>query len=260
MDYFKHYANASSGKTVNQLEEEFGLSGYAWWFKLVELCAEHWDGKSEPSFRFHHRIFRQKLRISPTNVRVFLDKCSTFTNLSHTFDEKFININIPKLLEVKTSRNVIKSNKKQLTVYKNRIEENRIDYDIATNVTKEASSVKQAGACDYIGIIDYLNEKAGKKFRPETGATKSLIKARFKDGFTVEDFKRVVDHQSEEWKHDAKYSKYLRPETLFGNKFESYLNNCGPAPVVMESIEPIDTTTKLYKLAMEAEAAANAIH
>lgn len=76
----------------------------------------------------------------------------------------------------------------------------------------------------YIYIIDYLNEKAGTHFKPNTAKTKSLINARLKEGFTVEDFKTVIDKKVEEWKNDVQMSKYIRPETLFGTKFEGYLN------------------------------------
>lgn len=76
----------------------------------------------------------------------------------------------------------------------------------------------------YVEIVDYLNDVAGKNFRHSTKKTQTLIKARLKEGFTVDDFKRVIDNKTKEWKHDPKMSKYLRPETLFGTKFESYLN------------------------------------
>lgn len=73
-------------------------------------------------------------------------------------------------------------------------------------------------------IIDYLNSKIGTHYRATTRKTQSLIKARMNEGFTVDDFKKVIDNKSTEWGKDSKMSKYLRPETLFGTKFESYLN------------------------------------
>src|SRR5690606_7187327 len=76
----------------------------------------------------------------------------------------------------------------------------------------------------YVEIVNYLNDVAGKKFKHTTRKTQTLIKARLKEGFTVNDFKRVIDNKTKEWKHDPKMNKYLRPETLFGTKFESYLN------------------------------------
>ena len=76
----------------------------------------------------------------------------------------------------------------------------------------------------YCQIIDYLNEKANKNYRSNISKNQRLIKARIKENFTVEDFKKVIDIKVREWGKDEKMSKYLRPETLFGTKFESYLN------------------------------------
>ncbi len=73
-------------------------------------------------------------------------------------------------------------------------------------------------------IIDYLNNKLGTSYREKNKKTMSLITARFKDGYNVEDFKEVIDIKYIDWINDTKNKKYLRPETLFGNKFDSYLN------------------------------------
>lgn len=73
-------------------------------------------------------------------------------------------------------------------------------------------------------IISYLNLKANTNYKPTTEKTKTLIKARLNEGFTVEDFKVVIDKKVMLWGKDLKMSAYLRPETLFGTKFESYLN------------------------------------
>lgn len=74
-------------------------------------------------------------------------------------------------------------------------------------------------------IIDYLNQKTGKHFKPDTKQTQELIVAWLKQGFTVDDFKTAIDKKSWEWLHaQPEYEKYLRPNTLFGNNFESYVN------------------------------------
>ena len=75
----------------------------------------------------------------------------------------------------------------------------------------------------YKEIIEYLNEKAGKQYRYTTPKTRELIKARWKEGFTLDDFKKVIDNKTLLWKGE-KEEIYLRPVTLFGTKFESYLN------------------------------------
>lgn len=71
-------------------------------------------------------------------------------------------------------------------------------------------------------IIDYLNLKSGKRFR-YTDTNIRFVSARLNEGFTLEDFKKVIDFKVNEWAND-KMEQYLRPQTLFGTKFESYLN------------------------------------
>ena len=95
--------------------------------------------------------------------------------------------------------------------------------DIVEHSTTNTSLVKE--------IIDYLNEKTDASYRYSTKKTQSLINARLKEKFTLEDFKRVIDSKCNDWKSDEKMKEYLRPETLFGTKFESYLQN---APKILK--------------------------
>lgn len=76
----------------------------------------------------------------------------------------------------------------------------------------------------YDRIIDYLNKRTGSSYRPSSKKTRDLIKARFNEGFTEEDFYQVIDKKTADWLSDNRMNKFLRPETLFGTKFESYLN------------------------------------
>lgn len=73
-------------------------------------------------------------------------------------------------------------------------------------------------------IVDHLNARTGSHYRPTTQATRKLLKARLKEGFTVEEIKTVIDKKCADWLNNPKMAEYLRPETLFGSKFESYLN------------------------------------
>lgn len=82
----------------------------------------------------------------------------------------------------------------------------------------------------YQEIINYLNEKTNKNFRYQSTATQRLIKARLNEGFTLEDFKKVIDTKCADWLNDEKMVEYLRPETLFSNKFEGYLNSAKQKP------------------------------
>ena len=73
-------------------------------------------------------------------------------------------------------------------------------------------------------IITYLNTKTNANYKASSKKTKDLIKARFNEGFQLEDFIKVIDIKAEEWRNDPFGVSILRPETLFGAKFESYLN------------------------------------
>lgn len=87
---------------------------------------------------------------------------------------------------------------------------------------KPVEPVKKKESPPYQEIIDYLNEKAGKKFKVND-KTKAHINARVNDGYTLADFRAVIEKKVAEWR-GTEMDKFLRPETLFGTKFEGYLN------------------------------------
>ncbi|MDT9335867.1 conserved phage C-terminal domain-containing protein [Clostridium perfringens] len=94
---------------------------------------------------------------------------------------------------------------------------------VTTECRNKDSSIRDTNNIIYSRIIEYLNSKTGKSYKSTTRKTQSLIKARIDDGFNEEEFFKVIDSKVSEWK-GTEYEKYLRPETLFGNKFEGYLN------------------------------------
>lgn len=75
----------------------------------------------------------------------------------------------------------------------------------------------------YKEIINYLNEVTGSNYSHTTDKTKRLIKARINEGHDINDFKKVIDNKYNSW-NGTEWQKYLRPSTLFGTKFEGYLN------------------------------------
>ncbi|OAO08694.1 conserved phage C-terminal domain-containing protein [Staphylococcus cohnii] len=76
----------------------------------------------------------------------------------------------------------------------------------------------------YKEIIDYLNSKTGKRFSHKSNANQKLIKARINEGYTKDDFFNVIDTKTNEWINVEDMKRYLQPTTLFGNKFDKYLN------------------------------------
>lgn len=94
---------------------------------------------------------------------------------------------------------------------------NKLEYkDILSDSTKSNKPYEE--------IIQYLNQQTKKEFR-NTKANQTLINGRLKDGFSVDDFKTVIDIKTSEWLNDPKMNEYLRPKTLFSpSNFEGYLN------------------------------------
>ena len=127
------------------------------------------------------------------------------------------------------------------TIRKNPTKPKKADKDNEKDNEKDKDSVNDSNIKELLScnkckdIISYLNAKADTNYRATSRKTASLINARLKEGFTLEDFKSEIDDKVLEWGGDHKMSKYLRPETLFGTKFEGYLNT------ISKDVEPTST-------------------
>lgn len=120
------------------------------------------------------------------------------------------------------------SNYRDRDIYLNR------DNNTSMSSSDEPDGVAENNECEktenpkepeipFRAIIEYLNFIIGTNYKASSIETKRHIKARWKDGYRLDDFKTVIDKKVAEWR-GTDFAKYLRPETLFGKKFESYLN------------------------------------
>ena len=94
--------------------------------------------------------------------------------------------------------------------------------------SEEEGCGEEDGGIPYTEIVAALNGALGTSYRPTSKKTRQLIHARWAEGFRFPDFEAVIDTMAAAWVDDPKMSVYLRPETLFGPKFESYLNRPKP--------------------------------
>lgn len=102
--------------------------------------------------------------------------------------------------------------------------------------------------CDH--VVQLLNDLSGSSYRSNSKQTLRLISARVRDGYTLDDFEAVIHHQCDLWINDITMQQYLRPETLFGGKFDSYLSNARRTTTNQEQSytlapldDPYDTAT-----------------
>ena len=105
------------------------------------------------------------------------------------------------------------------------IDSDKMSQSLTENTTENTTENNiSTSKIPYKDIIDYLNEKADKRFKHTTANNQKFIRSRWNEGNTLDDFKRVIDIKVSQWKNDKDMNQYLRPQTLFGTKFESYLN------------------------------------
>lgn len=142
---------------------------------------------------------------------------------------------LPKLENVQNKKTISNSrpteiekenrvNSKSNNLYLDNILSGNPDYNFPTWLEETAIKDLEKTKHKELWIpIAYLNQVANKRYK-FVDKTKRLLLARFKEGYTLEDFKQVIDIKTAEWKDSPEFSKYLRPETLFGSKFDGYLN------------------------------------
>jgi uncharacterized phage protein (TIGR02220 family) len=90
-------------------------------------------------------------------------------------------------------------------------------------------------------IIGYLNSKTGKSYKHNTAKVKTHLGARLNEGYTDEECFRVIDNKCVDWLGQPK-EKFLRPETIFGNKFDGYLNEGGARSSVCQKCKGTGVT------------------
>ena len=116
------------------------------------------------------------------------------------------------------------------TVCETTISDTDTDTVSVTDTVSDTETETDAGTFSetVFEITKYLNEMCGTSYKASSKKTRELIKARLNEGFTVDDFKTVIYKKAKQWMNDPKMCKFLRPETLFSNKFEGYLNEREP--------------------------------
>jgi len=133
-----------------------------------------------------------------------------FTNLKRPLD-------ISKQRRKVSSNSKSNKNQKEIKIKSNENQKEITSNDVYVYVNVNVNNIIKE-------VIDYLNLKTNKKYKYNTSNTVKHIKARLNEGYILEDFKKVIDTKCLEWLNDKKMNQYLRPDTLFGTKFESYFN------------------------------------
>ena len=173
--------------------------------------------------------------ITNTNIDIVRTAIKIFCDLGMItiYDDQTIYLNeVQKMIGCETEWAQKKRDyRERLAISNNdetaKIEQNEDNVLSMSDKSKSKSKSKSIDINIVEQVLDYLNQQANKAYKSTTEKTRRLIQARVNEGFTIEDFKTVIDTKVYEWGNDPKMEQYLRPETLFGTKFEGYLNQGG---------------------------------
>lgn len=166
------------------------------------------------SFITSEATLMKELNLSRQNLRTIINRLISTNEITKSTTSKYT---------------IFKVNNYDLYQSNNQVSNHRLTNDqpqlIKDNKENNIYSVENTSdEIPYKEIIEYLNAKANKEFKYSSVQTKKLIRARFNEGYKLDDFKKVIDIKTSEWKSDPKMNAYLRPKTLFlPSNFESYL-------------------------------------
>jgi uncharacterized phage protein (TIGR02220 family)/predicted phage replisome organizer len=223
--------------------QENGKDYLLFYLKLLVEAIDH-----EGSLRFSDTIpYDEKMlaTITDTNIDVVRSACAAFSALGmmeRLEDGTIFMAHVEKMIgsetsdairmrEVRARAQIVAPQEKGehcSKPFKKRSPEleKEIDIELEKEIEKEIDiELEKNNIFEQIPfkeIIEYLNGKVNRQYR-NVEANKKLIRARFNEGYTLQDFKDVIDKKCIEWSN-TEMSKYLRPQTLFGTKFDSYLN------------------------------------
>lgn len=223
LDYFSHDTDVSTDDKIAAMELKFGAVGYALYFKCLERIYR--QGGPIDTTGVFRAIISGRLRVSEEEIDKVLDFAISIDLLYREEDGKLMSRGAKKRLDfIEKERERDRNRDNRNYPPENQpIRGERKGKEIKEK-EKDQSDLHLGDSGITKNVIDYLNEKTGKRFR--TGAaTAKLIGARAKEGFTLEDFRKVIDIKCADWLRDPAMEQYLRPETLFrASKMDGYLN------------------------------------
>lgn len=176
---------------------------------LIDIVQKRKDGKIDGWYiEISYLVTERKLE----DVKIKVQEQEATTPESNNTRNQQVENSTSGIEEINALKEYIKCLKKEIEMLKN------------NNISALQENTVEVSNIPYNEIIDFLNEAVGTNYKSTSKRTRELIKARFNEGYTLEDFKVVITNKCYDWLQNNEMRKFLRPETLFSNKFESYLN------------------------------------
>lgn len=225
MKWFKHYTSMAQDVKIKRLVRKFGVEGYGLYNYILELIVRNMeDDRPVPDLEESAVDVAADLHMDTVRVEEIMLFCIE----QELFEQdeitgRVVASKIYRYLEKSSTRS--EQIKRMIDGYKLGLSETvRDSLRLSEQDKKRKEEKRQEESIPYQSIIEYLNSRCDTNYRHTSEATRRHISARWSEGFREDDFRRVIDSRADLWEDDEKMSQYLRPQTLFGTKFESYLN------------------------------------
>ena len=223
IEFYQHYANADQHPKFKMLRVEYGWAGEGRFWALNNRIAQSEDCELDISKKYNRAAIASDLDMNMREFKDYIQYLIEECELVRESKEGIITTDIVQenFSQVTANREKARERKQRNLekVYKSSGEPSK-----SSGEQNKKGKERKGKNNTYSRIVDYLNRKTNSNFKVETKKTQDLIKARLKEGFEPKDFKIVIDFKCDQWFTDDEMHEYLRPQTLFNNKFEGYLN------------------------------------
>lgn len=220
-DYFSHDYGARHDPKLIKLRMGMGQEGKGIFWDLIELMYE----QSGYLLHSQYEVYADEMRTHPDKIKAVVENFDLFESDSIGF----WNESVKRRLHLRGEKS-LKAAKSAEIRWNNA---NALHHKCErTQDLCEGNAIKESKVKEIKDIVGYLNSKCKTSFRETSTNTKKHINARLEEKYTFEDFKMVIDFKTKEWLSDERMKQYLRPDTLFGTKFESYLNAAKITPTI----------------------------
>ncbi len=235
--YFSHDSNARNDPKIILLCSKFGIVAYAYFFILIEILREQnnyclskeYIAVITNAWQCYGNAITEPMAQSIIDF-MCVHKLIILDENGYYYSES-----LNRRMSILDEMRIKKSNagKKGAAVlwqcHNSAItlpmaQDDKVKESKVKESKRKESKVKENDNIPYKEIIEDLNSVLGTVYKDTTETTRERIRARWKEGHTLEAFKKVHRNKHAEWGDDDKMCKFLRPETLYGTKFESYLN------------------------------------
>jgi len=215
-NYFRHSTTAFEDSKIQRAIELLGYEGYAYYFILLELFAKQCENEMKNPIKIHQQTLRIVWRKSQQSCHKVVTKLQQSGLFVFTLSESLYEFDVPNL-----AKYLGKYDSKFEPNAPNKRKENESKIkEIKTN-TKKPKTIAPASP-DAIAILESMNLILDSKYQVNNFNLK-FINARLDQNYTRNDFDLVARSKLGEWGKNDDMRRFLRPETLFGNKFEAYL-------------------------------------